>query len=196
MAKKITPNQILRVVRLAGFNKRSWVYLAVLVAMLFFYAFSYYKPSENNNQKTSAESLTGDEARVIKVVDGDTIEVGNGPTKTTIRYIGVDTPETVKPNTPVQCFGKEASNKNKELVQDKVVVLKKDVQDKDKYGRTLRYVYLKNEDGTTTFINKLLVEEGYASAASFPPNVAHQEEFRSAEQKAREEKKGLWGSCR
>lgn len=130
-------------------------------------------------------------AKVVRVIDGDTIEVdlGEGNIKT-VRYIGIDTPETVDPRKPVQCYGKEASAKNKELVGNGTVGLEKDISETDKYGRLLRYVYMGD-----LFINQVLVAEGYAHSSSYPPDIKYQDKFRQAEQKARAENKGLWGSC-
>lgn len=124
---------------------------------------------------------------VTKVVDGDTIQLEDG---TTIRYIGIDAPETVHPSQPDGCFGAEASAKNKELVEGKRVRLEKDVSETDKYGRSLRYVYVGD-----TFVNDYLVRQGYATAVSYPPDINYQEQFRAAEQEARSNKRGLWGSC-
>jgi len=124
---------------------------------------------------------------VKRVIDGDTIELETGET---VRYIGIDTPETVHPDKPVQCFGKEASTKNTELVAGKRVRLEKDVSETDRYGRLLRYVYVGD-----TFINDYLVRQGYANASSYPPDVKYQDQFRQAEQEARVAKRGLWGSC-
>ena len=126
---------------------------------------------------------------VSRVVDGDTIELEN---REKVRYIGMNTPETVDPRRPVQCFGHEASAKNKALVEGKQVTLVPDVEDRDKYHRLLRYVYL--EDGT--FVNLELVKEGYATVYTFPPNVAHVSEFKTAEKSAREAQLGLWNSCK
>jgi len=125
--------------------------------------------------------------RVSRVIDGDTIEIEGGER---VRYIGMNTPETVDPRRPVQCFGKEASNKNKELVEGKNVRLEKDISERDKYGRLLRYVFLGDQ-----FINLELVNEGYAYADTFPPDVKHQEEFLNAQRAARNAKRGLWAEC-
>lgn len=133
-------------------------------------------PTPDNRQKY----------KVTKIIDGDTIEIENGQK---VRYIGMDTPETVDPRRPIQCYGIEASNKNKELVLDKEVYLEKDVSETDRYGRLLRYVWV-NE----VMINKLLVEEGYARAATFPPDVKYAEIFLQTQEKARKELKGLWGN--
>lgn len=123
--------------------------------------------------------------RVMRVVDGDTIELENGDK---VRYIGVNTPETVKPRAEVECFGHEASNFNKQLVEGKMVRLEKDVSDRDRYGRLLRFVYL--EDGT--FVNDELARQGYAYASTFPPDVSKADQFKQAQQEARENKRGLW----
>lgn len=130
-------------------------------------------------------------ARVIRIIDGDTIEVDLGEgNKKTVRYIGIDTPETVDPNRSDQCFGKEASAKNKELVGNGIVGLEKDVSETDRYGRLLRYVYMGD-----LFINQVLVSEGYAHASSYPPDIKYQDKFRQAEQQARTNSKGLWGNA-
>ncbi len=121
---------------------------------------------------------------ISRVVDGDTIKTTDGQT---IRYIGIDTPETKDPNRPVGCYGQEASQKNKELVEGQQVELEKDVSETDRYGRLLRYVY---QDGV--MINELLVKEGYARATSYPPDVKYQDLFRRAEAQAREQQLGLW----
>jgi len=125
---------------------------------------------------------------VTRVIDGDTIEIETGEK---VRYIGMDTPETVDPRKPVQCFGEEASAKNKELVLNKKVKLVKDVSETDKYGRLLRFVYL--EDGT--LVNLELVKEGFAQVMTIPPDVAHSDDFVKAAKEAREAKRGLWGAC-
>lgn len=132
-----------------------------------------------------------EEVRVVRVVDGDTIQVAaiNGTTEP-VRYIGIDTPETVDPRKAVQCFGVEASKKNKELVEGKMVRLERDITDRDKYNRLLRYVWLGD-----TLINQALVAQGFAKSYSYPPDVKYQDLFVEAEKKAREDKLGLWTAC-
>lgn len=124
---------------------------------------------------------------VTRVIDGDTIEIEGGQK---VRYIGIDTPETVDPRKPVQCFGKEASAKNKELVEGKKVRLEKDITDMDKYGRLLRYVYVGD-----TFINLELVKQGYASSYSYPPDIKFQNVFLQAQQEAQAKDLGFWSAC-
>ncbi len=133
--------------------------------------------------------------RVMKVVDGDTIQVsatGKADDVETVRFIGIDTPETVDPRKPVQCFGKEASNKTKELLTDQNVFLEKDEtqDDRDKYGRMLRYVLL--EDRTN--VNQYLIQEGYAHEYTYRIPYTHRLEFKQAEVYAKEHEKGLWGA--
>lgn len=145
------------------------------------------KQTQSQTQNPPVSEKRDQTFLVTRVVDGDTIEISGGQK---LRYIGIDTPETVDPARPVGCFGKEASNKNKALVEGKKVRLEKDVSETDKYGRLLRYVYVDD-----VFVNQNLVAEGFAKASSYPPDVKYQEIFRAAEKAARENNKGLWGSC-
>lgn len=124
---------------------------------------------------------------VTRVIDGDTVEIEGGEK---VRYIGIDTPETVDPRKPVQCYGKEASDKNKELVEGKEVKLEKDISETDKYGRLLRYVWLGD-----ILVNEYLVKEGYAQVSTYPPDVKYQDRFLAAQREARENKRGLWEAC-
>lgn len=139
-------------------------------------------------------SASGEErsARVVRVVDGDTIVVRLGGRDERIRYIGVDTPETVKPRTPVQCFGKEASAANKRLVEGRTVRLVTDVEERDRYGRLLAYVYRAPD---RVFVNERLVRDGYASPMTIPPNVRFADRFAALAREAREHGRGLWSAC-
>lgn len=127
------------------------------------------------------------EAEVVRVIDGDTIEVDINGAIYTVRYIGIDTPETVHPSKPVEYFGKEASDKNKELVERKTVRLEIDVSETDKYGRLLRYVWVDD-----IFVNDYLVRQGYAYASTYPPDVKYAEQFVQAQREAEENNRGLW----
>lgn len=129
---------------------------------------------------------------VTKVVDGDTIKIESGET---VRLIGLDTPETVDPRRPVGCFGKEASNKLKSLVEGKRVILEKDISDTDKYKRLLRYIYLPLGDNQLLFINDYLIREGFATALTYPPDVKYTNQFLEAQREAKNQSRGLWGSC-
>lgn len=137
--------------------------------------------TNSTNSTNSAELF-----RVSRVVDGDTIKLSTGET---VRYIGIDTPETKHPKKPIECFGKEAAEKNSELVLDKRVTLKKDISEKDKYGRLLRYVYIGN-----IFVNEYLVKNGFAYASSYPPDISNQDIFVRAQEEAQKNHRGLWGN--
>jgi len=140
--------------------------------------------SEQFSESTEKQKLL---FKVVKVIDGDTIKLENGEI---VRYIGIDTPETVHPSKPVQCFGKEASDKNKELIEGKLVRLEKDITDRDKYGRLLRYIWVDD-----LFVNDYLVREGYAYVYTYPPDVKYSEQFVQAQKEARENNRGLWATC-
>lgn len=127
---------------------------------------------------------------VRKVVDGDTIEVSGGER---VRLIGVDTPETKDPNRAVGCYGREASTFTATLIPPGTAVrLVGDVEQRDRYGRLLAYVY-RHADGL--FVNAELLRRGYAQLLTVPPNVAHTDEFVALSRQARELGQGLWGAC-
>lgn len=149
-------------------------------------------PEVSTATQSAVVGMEGERAWVSKVVDGDTIVVNN---ETTVRLVGIDTPETVDPRRPVGCFGKEASNETKSLLAGKAVILQKDVSDKDKYDRLLRLIFLPLENGQTLFVNDYLVRGGFAKAKSYPPDVKYDEKFKQAEQEAKENKRGMWGRC-
>jgi micrococcal nuclease len=144
----------------------------------------------------SSAFFEGERAVVTKVVDGDTMEVLINGQSFNVRFVGIDTPETVDPRRPVGCFGKESSNETKRLLTGKNVILQKDISNTDKYNRILRYVYLPLDDGSFLFVNDYLVREGFANVYTYPPDVKYNEKFREAEKEARENKRGLWASCK
>ena len=138
---------------------------------------------------------TGDAglAEVVRVVDGDTIVVRIGGADERVRLIGIDTPESVDPRSPVDCFGPEASRATAELLPPGTPVrLVRDVEARDRFDRLLAYVY-KVDDGS--FVNLTLAATGYADVATFPPNVAHTDELVAAVAEARDAGLGLWGAC-
>lgn len=133
-------------------------------------------------------------ATIVRVVDGDTVIATVNGTDERIRMIGIDTPESVKENTPVECFGKEASARTTELLpRGTPVRLVLDAEPRDRYGRLLAYVYRTSDD---LFVNKALVTEGFANAYVYPPNVAHTDELKAAARSARTSGTGLWSACR
>lgn len=139
-----------------------------------------------------APATTEEEALyyVVRVIDGDTIEVERNGELATVRYIGIDTPEVERPNQAGECYGTEAKYENARLVHGMPVRLVRDVSDTDQYGRLLRYVY--HED---TFINLALVMEGFAEAKTYNPNVAKQSELDTAETMALNAKRGIWSEA-
>lgn len=141
-----------------------------------------------------ADAASGPQAaHVLRVVDGDTIIARVAGRRERIRYIGIDTPESVKPNTPVQCFAIAASRRNKSLIGGRQVTLRFDVERRDRYGRLLAYVY-RDSDGL--FVNADLVRGGYAVPMTIPPNVRHANEFVRLAREARRAGRGLWSACR
>lgn len=132
-------------------------------------------------------------ARVERVVDGDTIAVTIGDRQERVRYLGVDTPETVKPNTPVECWGEAASALNRRLVQaGETLTLQFDQELRDRYDRLLAYVY-RARDGL--FVNARLVRDGAARTLSIRPNTAHAIELARLQSSARDARRGLWNAC-
>ena len=142
----------------------------------------------NNEEQTSNVNNYLAEYKVVRVVDGDTIVIDYNGTDEKIRLIGVDTPESVHPNESKNTEeGMKTSNYTKQRLTGKMVTLELDVQERDKYGRILAYVYI---DGK--MYNKELLEMGYAKVTTYPPNVKYVEEFKKIQEKARENKVGLW----
>ncbi len=152
---------------------------------LFLFSFPLFVVLSVNAQETF---------KVLKVVDGDTIAVDVRSRKETVRLLSIDTPESVDPRKPVQCFAKEATNKMKGFVEGKSVILIDDSTqgNRDKYQRLLRYVYL--PDSARTFVNGEMIKQGYAfSFREYPTKML--DKFNSLEKYAREHSLGLWGSC-
>lgn len=132
-------------------------------------------------------------ATIEEVVDGDTIVVESRGDRERVRMIGIDTPETVHPTKPVECFGPEASAHTKEaLPKGTPVLLVRDVEARDRYGRLLAYVY-RTSDGL--FVNLDLVLRGYATSYKFPPNDTLYTQFARAEAIARSSGSGMWSQC-
>ena len=135
-------------------------------------------------------TVPGVAAKVNRVIDGDTIEVILNGKKKKVRFIGINTPETVDPRKPVQCFGKEASNHAKQLLSGKTVYLESDPSqgDTDKYKRLLRYIWLDAQ----TNVNLAMVADGYAYEYTYDLPYKYQKEFKKAQQDAQNANFGLW----
>lgn len=180
----------------------------VTIFLFLFFTFSNYKSLDdviqsitNKNgieetlstvdaDKKSSEEIILEKAIIVDVIDGDTIKVefSNGNVET-IRLLLVDTPETVKPDTPEQPFGKEASDyMKKRLIKDTVVDIERGIEERDKYDRLLAYVYVNGKQ-----INEELVKEGLARVAYvFEPNTKYLERLKNAETEAKTKGIGIW----
>ena len=137
--------------------------------------------------------VPGANAVVVREVDGDTIRARVGRHEERVRFIGIDTPETKDPRKPVQCFGREAAARTAHLLpRGTPLRLVRDVEERDRYGRLLAYVYRARDD---LFVNLALAREGYAVTLTYPPNVAHVDELAAAVAEARAADRGLWSAC-
>jgi micrococcal nuclease len=132
-------------------------------------------------------------ATVVRNVDGDTVVVEIGNQEESVRFIGIDTPESVAQDRPVECYGVEAKERTAELLPPGTEVrLLRDVEARDRYDRLLAYVIRADDDA---FVNRLLVEEGFAESSAYPPNTTRQAELDDAERAARAAARGLWPVC-
>jgi len=174
---------------MAFFTSRKFNKIIVsLVLFLFVIIFNKINPPVNQSLTTVKEIY-----RVTRVIDGDTIVLNNG---IKVRYIGMDTPEMPSLKAKkADCFAEKAKVENSELVLNKEVSLEKDVSNTDQYKRWLRYVYVKNKDGQEIMVNVYLVENGYATLATYPPDVKYVDLLKSAQILARNKGKGLWSEC-
>lgn len=178
-------------------NATGWLVAFAALVVLAYSAIDTDDQSQSSSGSTAVKSeptTPGQKAtaQVLRVVDGDTIIVrpDKGGAAVRVRYIGVDTPESVKPDTPVECFGKEAAAANRRLVDGRQVELVSDRERYDKFGRTLAFVYV---DGK--FVNAELIKNGFAETIEVPPNTSKAAEFAALERVAIRTRKGLWGAC-
>lgn len=181
MRKKKNKKQINRLILI------SLIFPIFLPIIATFFLFS--KPESNKISNiiptTVVSNHNGVIVKIVKVIDGDTVETETGQK---VRYIGINTPEMKDSRGEVQCFSGQALEKNRELVEGKSVELEKDISETDVYGRLLRYVWIGDR-----LINEELVREGYAHSATFPPDIKYQERFIQAARLAQSENKGFWG---
>lgn len=132
-------------------------------------------------------------AAVTHVVDGDTVDLEIGGSPERVRLLGIDTPETVKPDTPVECFGPEASARTKALLPAGTAVLvQRDREARDRYGRLLVYLWRRRDH---LFVNGSLISDGYARTLSIEPNTSHQADLAAQMAAARSTGAGLWSAC-
>jgi micrococcal nuclease len=161
--------------------------LLALIALVVFHDSGGEQGADRRSGEPTSRSVR---AFVSRVIDGDTIEVRIGGLEDEVRYIGIDTPETVKPGTPIQCFGPQASALNHRLVEGRRARLVFDRERRDVYGRLLAYVYVGGR-----LVNADLVRRGYARTLTIPPNVAHAGLFHRLAHAAGNDGRGLWGAC-
>lgn len=141
----------------------------------------------------SAPSAVEPNGKIVRVIDGDTVDVRFDRGEERVRLIGIDTPESVKPDSPVECYGKEAAAFTASLLPAGTTVrVERDVEARDDYGRLLAYV-VRASDGL--FVNLEIVREGYAQPLTIPPNIAHSSEFVEAARVAEASDRGLWSAC-
>jgi micrococcal nuclease len=143
---------------------------------------------QNNGAIITVSNIRKIKTKVVRAVDGDTIEIKWNDQTERLRLIGVDTPETVHPSKGEQPYGREASNYTKQVLTGQTVLIEFDVNARDKYNRLLGYVYLHNG----TFFNASLIGQGYAQLMTYPPNVRWSTLFQQLQITARESKRGLW----
>jgi len=192
-SKKLQKELIKGVNGISSFKRNKWKPFVIALIIIITSTIGYF--SNDSYKKVSKQIPSIDPNQnysVSKVVDGDTFDIKVEGQVVKVRMIGVDTPETVDPRKTVQCFGKEASDKTKELLVGHSVTLETDPSQgvSDRFGRILAYVY--REDGL--FINKYMIENGYAHEYTYNIPYQKQIEFKDLEKQARENKIGLWGS--
>lgn len=169
----------------------SWKLLVVVFCVLFVIILAIFWP------RIVRGEIVIDENKyygVTYVIDGDTFKVKIGWKEVTVRMLGIDTPETVDPRKPAQCYGKEASDESKKILIGQKVQMKLNPnrEIKDKYGRYLVYVYLEDE----TFVNKYLLENGFAREYTFGKPYMMRDDFVATQNEAKQRGVGLWGFCK
>lgn len=136
---------------------------------------------------------------VHKVVDGDTLQLTypDDDWYYVTRIIGINAPESVKPNSPVECYGPEASTRLKQLLPvGSTVWVSRDVSDEDQYGRRLRHVWILDGDTQEAFlVSEIMVRGGYVDAREYRPDDSFDHELADAEHVAQDDHLGMWGSC-
>jgi micrococcal nuclease len=151
--------------------------------------------TQTPNQPTINKQKDGvQRSKVLRVVDGDTLELEDG---TKVRFLNVDTPETVKKNTAVMCYGKEASNYTKARLTDKTIQLTTDKSPRDQYGRELRFVFLDGVDTSKVenSFNAEMIKKGFARARFYSPNTTYKKNFEAIQKEAQDTKAGIWSAC-
>jgi micrococcal nuclease len=169
----------------------------LVAALLLLCSLFALSPATLAQESPGGVPVGAEPATVRSVVDGDTLRVtlADG-TKTTVRLIGIDTPETKDPDEPVGCYGLEASARMEKLLKPgREVWLEKDVSETDRYERLLRYVWVEKNNGDVYLLNEVVVRDGYALAIRYEPDTARAERLEAAQRRAAERGAGLWSAC-
>ncbi len=140
----------------------------------------------------SIRTVPGEPIKVARVIDGDTIVLANGDR---LRYIGIDTPEEFDRRKPVQCWAREAAEANRKLVEGKTIVFMQDVSRRDRYGRWLGFVSVREDGHPDVDVNATLVKEGHAFSYPYKPDTSRSAEFKADEAEAKAGRLGLWSHC-
>lgn len=187
-------------IKLAFRSVKYLLMIAVIAAAGYFYVLPKLETAKNEKIETEKQAQTNDYLIVTKVIDGDTFKMSNGEK---VRLMGIDTPEKFESDKldrqsgqsgrdkeTIKKLGEASSEYVRKLVEGKKVTLVKDpgYDDRDKYGRLLRYIY--TEDGT--FVNAKILEDGYANVF-YSKQISKMDQFKKLEREARENKRGLWG---
>lgn len=169
------------------------VFTLLIVGILYSYQYDKANPSQGTSTQLTPEptSITPNESEisfVTRIIDGDTFEI---ETKQKVRLIGIDTPELNKTNNrDPECFGTAATQQLSDLILNKKVRMEKDISQTDRFGRLLRYVYIDD-----IFVNRHMVQTGYAYATTYPPDVKFKDTLALAQKTAERNKRGLWKEC-
>lgn len=162
-----------------------FIFFGMLFGIWYFFGLVRIDFPNFSGQKSSVQDE--EFATVVRVIDGDTVELSDGRR---VRYVGINTPEIEHGGQKGECFGEEAKQKNKELVEGKEVRLVRDVSEKDKYGRWLYLVFIENR-----FVEEILIREGYARVMTMKPDVRYAQDIAQWVREAKGKNAGLWGVC-
>lgn len=160
-----------------------------MIFLSFVFGSAFFIPEEKSTTIIEISSTTT--ARVMQVIDGDTIDVNIGTSSdiVRVRYVGINTPEPYAHGVP-DCGSQAATDRNRELVAGKNITLVPGIDQYDTYGRLLAYVY-----SGDIFVNKTLLAEGFATVMMIQPNTVHKTEFTTLYKTAKAEKRGIWAEC-
>ncbi|MDP6716673.1 MAG: thermonuclease family protein [SAR202 cluster bacterium] len=163
----------------------TWVIIFITASLLFSRSIPMFAPIFSGG----GDSHPSETATVVRVIDGDTIEVDLNGSRYRVRYIGMNTPETNHPSRGLEFYGAEASERNRQLVEGKTVRMERDVSATDQYDRLLRYVYVDD-----VMVNATLITEGYAVASAYDPDTKFASRFEKFQKEAMEDRRGAWAT--